>query len=48
MIIPLILLFLLIPFSSFAVDIKYAGCVTIQENLIKEIKPVFEQKTGKK
>lgn len=48
MIIFLILLILLFPVSSSAIDIKYAGCVTIQENLLKEIRPLYEQKTGNK
>lgn len=48
MIILLILLALLLPVNSSAIDIKYAGCVTIQENLLKEVKPLYEQKTGNK
>ncbi|MCX7792962.1 MAG: substrate-binding domain-containing protein [Thermodesulfovibrionales bacterium] len=46
MIISVILLLLILPVTSFAVDIKYAGCVTIQENLLKEVKSIYEQKTG--
>ncbi len=46
MIIPLIMVILLFPLSVHAVDIKYAGCVTIQENVLKDSKVVFEKKTG--
>ncbi len=46
MIISLIIILLLFPLSVQAVDIKYAGCVTIQENLLKDSRTVFEKKTG--
>ncbi len=41
-----IALLLVFPLNVIAVDIKYAGCVTIQENLLKEAKTVYEKKTG--
>lgn len=46
MVILLIISLLLFPLSAQAVDIKYAGCVTIQENILRDAKVIFEKKTG--
>lgn len=46
MIIVLIIILLFFSLNAHAVDIKYAGCVTIQENLLKDAETVFEKKTG--
>jgi len=42
-----IIALLFLPLNATGVDIKYAGCVTIQENLLKEAKVLYEKKTGR-
>lgn len=42
----MIIILLAFPLDAIAVDIKYAGCVTIKEAIMKDAKNAFEKKTG--